>query len=84
MRKAQYTEPAFIERCFLCQTPFQYGPHIYSGRPVKAWDVMACNRCLDANWDGIVPSRHPRLIAHLEERGVEIRLNAKGWIDWPK
>jgi len=69
--------------CFICRRPFQFGPHIYNGRHISAWSVEICDRCLGANWDGFVLEAHPRLQTHLIEKGVPIKLNAKGWLDIP-
>jgi hypothetical protein len=30
-----------------------------------------------------VPEVFPHLIPYLKSRGVEVKLNATGWIDWP-
>jgi hypothetical protein len=30
-----------------------------------------------------VPSVRPQLVDHLKSKGIEVKLNAKGWIDWP-
>jgi hypothetical protein len=69
--------------CFLCQQPFRFGSGRYDGRPVRAWDIMLCNRCEGSNWDGIVLEGHPRLEAHLKAKGVPVKLNAKGWLGIP-
>jgi hypothetical protein len=82
-RRPTNDKPKFMYDCLLCGTPFQFGPHRYDGKPVKAWDMMVCNGRISANYDGVVPTNHPHLIAHLEARGVKITLNAEGWIDWP-
>lgn len=78
-----HSEPKTLYDCFLCSRPFQFGPHVYAGRSIKAWDIIACDICTSSNWDGLVPQQHPRLIAHLKERGVEIRLNEEGWLPIP-
>ena len=78
------TKPKFYCRCFLCDRGFQFGPHIYDGKKVPAWDIMVCSPCLNGNWDGIVPREGSRLVAHLEARGIPITLNDKGWIDFPR
>jgi hypothetical protein len=44
--------------------------------------MMVCTSCYESNRDGIVPEV-PHLIPYLKSRGVEVRLNATGWIDWP-
>jgi hypothetical protein len=69
--------------CFLCRSEFQFGPHRYAGKPIKAWDMMVCEGCLSANWDGIVPRTYPHLVAHLKARSIALTTNANGWIDWP-
>ena len=79
----QAGKDATFYNCFLCNQPFQFGPHAYNGRPVRAWDVMLCDRCLRANHDGIVLDEHPRLAALLRERGITIELNEKGWLPIP-
>ena len=76
-------EHKIMSECFLCKRPIQVGPHRYEGSRVPAWDIMVCDICRRANWDGIVPSTHPHLIRHLESRGIKIKLNAKGWLDIP-
>jgi hypothetical protein len=73
-----------IVECFLCKQGFQFGPHAYNGRRIAAWDIMVCKSCDDGNWDGVVTESHPDLLQHLETRGIEIRLNEKGWLDLPK
>jgi len=70
--------------CFLCKRPFQFGPRIYNGRRIPQWDMMVCDRCYTGNWDGIVHEKHRDLIFHLKSRGMEMKLNAKGRIDWPR
>ncbi len=69
--------------CFLCRQKFRFGANIYDGRGIGAWGVSLCRICLSGNHDGIVLESHPRLEAHLKERGVPIRLNARGWLDIP-
>ena len=72
------------ERCFLCGNSFQFGPHAYDRRDISAWGIMVCSTCRSRNMDGIVPGRHPHLLEHLKTHDIEIRYNAKGWIDWPQ
>ena len=69
--------------CFFCSRPFRFGPHISNGKRIAAWDVMVCTRCYQGNWDGIVPTTRPHLVPYLESRGVAVKLNANGWIDFP-
>jgi hypothetical protein len=70
--------------CFLCGRPFKYGPNVYDGRVIPQWEITVCRTCYNSNRDGLVPQSHPRLIRHLEARGTPIKLNEKGWIDWPE
>jgi hypothetical protein len=69
--------------CNLCHHWFQFGLGIYKGRNITAWDAQICDWCLAANYDGIMPDRHPGLIEHLRRRGIAISLNSKGWLDIP-
>jgi hypothetical protein len=45
--------------------------------------MMTCTSCYESNRDGIVPEVFPHVIPYLKSRGVEIKLNARGWINWP-
>ena len=78
------SKPAFHYDCDLCGQSFQFGPHIYRGRPIPSWSkVMICSMCEDSNWDGIVPQSHPRFMALLAEQGVTFQLNDDGWLTIP-
>jgi hypothetical protein len=77
-------DPKAVYDCFLCQRAFQFGPHVYRGERIPEWDVMVCYSCRRSNSGGIVPAGHPHLVAHLQERGIEVRLNEKGRIEWPR
>jgi hypothetical protein len=70
-----------IAKCFRCKQGFAYGPHAYDGRSIPEWKVMACNRCIKANWDGLVPNSG--LVDVLEANGANIERNDRGLIDWP-
>jgi hypothetical protein len=76
-------ETPHMVKCFLCETPFQFGPHIYNGRRIPEWDMMVCRGCYQGNWDGIVPESRPRLLPYLKSKGITVKPNAQGWIDWP-
>lgn len=69
--------------CFLCRRPFQFGPHVYKGKPIPEWEIEICDTCLRSNWDGLVPGAHPRLIEHFKAKGITPKLNASGWIVIP-
>ena len=75
--------PKHFEACFLCHQPFEFGSHDYQGRRIPEWDMMTCTSCYESNRDGIVPEVFSHVIPYLKSRGVEIKLNARGWIDWP-
>jgi hypothetical protein len=71
-------------KCFLCGWSFQYGPQVYAGKPIPQWGgIMACNRCRVANRDGIAPGSFPHLERHLQSKGIAVKLNDNGCIDWP-
>lgn len=69
--------------CFICRQQFQFGPHIGAGRWITPWRLYLCRLCISSNHDGIVIECHKGLDRHLAEQGVEIRLNARGWLDIP-
>jgi hypothetical protein len=69
--------------CFLCRQSFHFGPHRYDGRRIPEWNTMVCDTCHKANWDGIGPDTHPHVEPYLRTLGIEVRRNAKGWIDFP-
>jgi len=75
--------PKHMVGCDLCGQQFQFGPHRYDGRGVSGWGIRICRICDGANHDGLVPQQHPRLISRLAAEGVEMRLNAKGWLPIP-
>lgn len=87
MQKRNMHGEVFLEDCILGPVPhkFQFGQHVYDGRPVRTWGAMICHRCEKANWDGIVLSdqHHPRLMKLLKEKGIQYELNARGWLDIP-
>ena len=84
MGRDKNVDEAFMQTCFLCRHQFQEGMHVYEGRPVHAWGgVMVCNQCASSNWDGLVPSQYPHLVAHLKDKGLPVDLNANGFIRMP-
>ena len=67
-------------QCFLCKNYFQFGPHVYDGKPLKKYRIDVCNNCLSANWDGLAPHYEKKFLKHLEENGLSVPLrNEKGW-----
>jgi hypothetical protein len=76
-------DPKHFEACFLCRQAFEFGSRApYEGRRIPAWEMMVCTSCYESNW--VVPEAFPHLIPYLKSRGVEVRLNTIGWIDWPR
>lgn len=73
----------FLYECFLCGRDFQFGPHVYDGKHIGPWNIQVCRGCYQGNWDGIVIEGRPKLVEHLKSLGIEIKRNARGWVDWP-
>ena len=84
LRRRADEEPVNLFPCFLCRQQFQFGPHRYAGRGVPKWGIRICEPCDKANHDGVVVEYHPELVRHLVDRGVEIRLNDRGWLPIPR
>jgi hypothetical protein len=76
-------DPRHFEACFLWRQAFEFGSRAYEGSRIPAWEMMVCTSRYESNCDGIVAEVFPHLIPYLKSRGVEVRLNARGWIDWP-
>ncbi len=69
-----------MPNCFFCKSDFQYDLQIYDGFSVKGYDLTACRRCYEANWDGWNPQHEEKLLEHLRGRNISIpQRNAKGW-----
>lgn len=67
--------------CFFCNKDFQHGNHIYDGKVIREYDVIACSICWEFNWDGWVGEKAERLIKHLESKNMPVPgRNEKGWI----
>jgi hypothetical protein len=70
-----------METCFFCNKDFQHGNHIYDGEFIRSYDVIACKKCWDGNWDGWVGRNAERLIEHLKSKNIPVpERNEKGWI----
>ena len=66
--------------CFLCGTPFVFGPHQYDGRYIASYAISVCRVCLSANWDGLAPGFEEKFLAHLNAKGLSApSRNEKGW-----
>jgi hypothetical protein len=67
--------------CFLCSSPFTFGPHRYDGKYIKYYQIMICNTCKSASWDGLAPHDEQKIKAHLEKLGLDLpERNEKGWL----
>lgn len=71
-------EPKFMYRCFTCGGEFQFGPHVYDGRHIAAYDMTFCMGCYGGNWDGWAPRYEPRILAHLKDKGLEAPARNEG------
>jgi hypothetical protein len=69
--------------CDLCGHKFPFSNGKYYGKKIANWDMMLCDICRKANWDGIVPETYPGFVRKLHALGIEVKLNDKGWIDIP-
>jgi hypothetical protein len=69
--------------CVLCEMPILDGPHEHHWRYIPNWSVTICAICSRGNHDGIVLEMHPLLKNHLENLGIKIEFNEKGWLDIP-
>jgi hypothetical protein len=61
-----------IERCDLCGEEFQYGPIAYFGTYVPTYQVMTCNKCYAANFDGWAPKLEEKVTRNLKAKGLNI------------
>ena len=73
----------FHADCGLCGNRRQQGAQHMQGRNVPGWGMWICNRCREANHDGIVPESNAEFMARLRARGVPLQLNAIGWLKIP-
>lgn len=69
--------------CFLCREPFRPGLGKYDGRRIEKWQIDVCNLCLKTSAGGLAPASNRKLIDHLQSLRIPVRLNERGWIDWP-
>lgn len=68
-------------KCFICESEYRYGPHVYDGRAIPRYNFAVCRTCYSSNWDGWVPHAEPKIIKHLEHENLPIpERNDKGWL----
>lgn len=71
----------FMMRCFNCNSEFQFGPHRYDGTHIQGYGITVCQTCYRANWDGWAPIWEPKIVKHLQDKGVPIpSRNSGGWL----
>ena len=81
MRVRDTMRKPMMMRCFTCGDEFQFGPNIYAGTHIRAYNITVCRTCYSANWDGWAPSYEPKILKHLEEKGLPTpERNSKGWL----
>jgi hypothetical protein len=74
-------DPKVIYRCEVCGQEFQYGPYVYNGKFIPAYQIMVCSGCYASNWDGWAPQFEAAVKRKLTEEGLPIPArNPKGWL----
>ena len=69
----------FQQKCQICGSTFRFGPHIFEGRHIASYQLMACRACWIDNWDGWAPECEETLRRHLSARGIPLpERNFKG------
>jgi hypothetical protein len=58
--------------CDVCGNDVRYEPHRYNARRNQTYDIMVCDICYQANWDGWAPQYEDRVTRKLKERGVPL------------
>jgi hypothetical protein len=66
--------------CKVCNSSFQFGPGVYDGKHIRAYNMTVCKTCWDSNWDGWNPSAEAVILRHLEEQGIDIPQRIDGLI----
>ena len=83
-RNSDQDDNRYHADCGLCGDRRGAGGHHMQGRNVPDWGVWICNKCRDANHDGIVPESNTEFLRKLRARGVPLQLNALGWVKIPQ
>lgn len=67
--------------CFTCGGEFRFGPHVYDGHHIGAYQINVCRPCWGGNWDGWTPRHESKLLARLRELSLPIPTrNAAGYL----
>lgn len=67
--------------CDVCGMQTEAGPHRYTGKVLRGYQIWACEICRSSNFDGWGPIREPTLMKILRDKGIDPPArNAKGWL----
>lgn len=75
---AMIRNSAMMYRCFTCGGEFQFGPHIYNGKHIAAYNLTVCLSCYDGNWDGWAPHCEAKILAHLKDNDLKAPARNEG------
>lgn len=75
------TTENIMSTCDVCGGQFRYGPHRYDLRRNQTYDIMVCDTCHQANWDGWAPHYEEKVTKRLKEKGLPLPArNQKDWL----
>lgn len=70
-----------MQRCDLCGSEYQFGPHTYDGKYIERYQLGVCRPCYEGNWDGWAPDYEEKILNHLKNKGLPVpERNSKGWL----
>ena len=73
-------EPILLT-CTTCDSEFQMGPGVYTGKWIPLYQMHVCNSCHYGNCDGFAPHYDSRILKHLKDNGIPIPArNARGFL----
>lgn len=70
--KISMSSQPILMKCPTCGFEFQFGPHRYDGKYLRAYQLTVCMSCYRANHDGWAPHLEPSIAAVLTARGLEL------------
>ena len=62
-------DPKIMEKCDVCLSMYQQGPHVYGLRINSTYGISVCSACHNANWDGWGPLLVKKVTANLVSQG---------------
>lgn len=62
----------YKKKCQVCSREFDYGPHVYQGRYLPRYQMVACNSCLRAHHDGWGLEAEKCILQHLNQSGIDV------------